>query len=442
MELDRAVAALRGEDDADTVTFFIQLNQYRADRPGEPTPAPGVWLSSRWSAAYPDLPTLDDLLTAGRVIFLLDALYVMPAESDREFREHLGWRKDWLVRLAKDKPGNRIVFSCRMLDYSAPLSTPALRVPQVRIEALSDEQVHEFLRLYSPLRGEAIWAANAGTPQLEALRAPFFLALLVDQVVTTGELAGDRAGHFTGFVRQAQKREVERDNPLFALEELLASRDLRRIAQWQWRDAYELPERGSLVPRLSALASGMQSTETDGEQSQVRVDYEPALDLVDHPNDVDIVKAGLAISVLDEDPAADEVLYRHQLLQEHFAARVLAREPKPGPVEEFHDRGSWDAEVYERWKRRLAMAEAELDQHLRELYPGGRKVEPLYWRDERFNNPAQPVVGVCWYEARAHCSWLALQRAWRCGCRRRWSGKPQRGDRRGDGTRVATRSMR
>ena len=155
-------------------------------------------------------------------------------------------------------PGNRVVFSCRTLDYSAPLSTPALRVPQVQIEPLSDEQVHEFLRLYSPVRGEDIWAAIAGTPQLEALRSPFFLALLVDQVEATGELAGDRAGLFTGFVRQALKREVERDNPLFAVEELLSIRDIRRIAQWQWASAYELPERGALVPKLGALAYGMQ----------------------------------------------------------------------------------------------------------------------------------------------------------------------------------------
>jgi hypothetical protein len=176
--------------------------------------------------------------------------------------------------------------------------------------------------MYSPVRGAALWSAIAGTPQLEALRAPFFLALLVDQVEATGEMAGDRAGLFTGFVRQALKREVERDNPLFSLEGLLASRDVRRIAQWQWRDAYDLPERGALVPRLSALAYGMQYGETDGEQSQVRVDYDAALELVDHPHDADIVKAGLAISVLDEDPAADEVLYRHQLVQEYFAAGV------------------------------------------------------------------------------------------------------------------------
>ncbi len=76
----------------------------------------------------------------------------------------------------------------------------------------------------------------------------------------------------------------------------------------------------------------MQATETDGEQCQVRVDYDTALDLVDDPHDETIVKAGVSISVLDEDPAADEVLYRHQLVQEYFAARVLAREPKAESV--------------------------------------------------------------------------------------------------------------
>jgi len=642
--------ATRGVGADPPITFFIQLNQYKPEAAGSTPPLPGDWLAARWRAAYPDLPALEDLLAEGRVVLLLDALNEMPASGEREFQERVGWWKDWLVRLSKEQPGNRVVFSCRTLDYSAPLSTPALRVPQVQIEALSDGQVRAFLRLYSPARGEEIWAAIAGTPQLDALRAPYFLALLVDQVEATGELAEDRAGLFTAFVRQALRREAERGSPMFSGADahggdapLLASRDLRRLAQWRWGGPYELPERGALVPKLSGLAYGMQDGAADGGASQVRLDYDAALAIIDHPADEAIVRAGVAISVLDEDPAADEVLYRHQLVQEYFAARVMARDPQPalvaspwraaeirpgvrelldtlppaetlpplpqtgweettilaaamsgepeaflralmphnlevagraarlpavrarlsegfldelrwalvarsrdpeadlrariaaglalghlgdlrferrvGPygeylmppmveiaggrypigedeaiwdpqteewdrahiprheveiaamamgqfpvtnaewacfmaaggyedkrwwdteaarawrrgegtaegskrgargglrllratprlLEEWHDSGQIDDEVYERWQRRLAMTEGEFEAHLAELYPGGRETEPRVWGDERYNNPSQPIVGVSWYEARAYASWLSAQ---------------------------------
>lgn len=37
--------------------------------------------------------------------------------------------------------------------------------------------------------------------------------------------------------------------------------------------------------------------------------------------------------------------------------------------------------------------------------------QPRYWDDDRFNRPAQPVVGISWYEANAYCIWLLEQ--WR-----------------------------
>ena len=69
-----------------------------------------------------------------------------------------------------------------------------------------------------------------------------------------------------------------------------------------------------------------------GEAAQVRIDLDDALDILDHSRDEDILRAGEALGVLDEDLDNEEVLYRHQLLQEYFAARPLAEQPEPERV--------------------------------------------------------------------------------------------------------------
>ena len=341
-ELDASIRALgggapgNGQGGADTagtgspaevpVTFFVPLHHYRPARLGETAPPPGEWLSERWATRYPALPALSELLAAGRMVLLLDALNEMPLPSEGAFREAVGQWKDWLQRLGTDMPGNRVVFSCRSLDYSQPLSTPSLRVPQVRIEPMTDERVRTFLEVYSPLHWRELWGRLSGSRQLEVLRSPYFLKLLTEQVEATGEMPEGRAGLFTGFVRQCFRREVEQENALFAAGELVTSRDIRRITHGRWKTPYELPERGLLIPKLAGLAHGMQAGRVEGELSQVRIAYDEALDLLDDEQDEEIVRAGVALSVLDEDPAADEVMYVHQLVQEYFAGRQLARD--------------------------------------------------------------------------------------------------------------------
>jgi formylglycine-generating enzyme required for sulfatase activity len=86
----------------------------------------------------------------------------------------------------------------------------------------------------------------------------------------------------------------------------------------------------------------------------------------------------------------------------------------PAKLEEQWKTGQLPEESYERWKKRLGMGDAEFEAHLRDLYPGGRLREPGFWRDGRFNNPLQPVVGVSWHESRAYCSWLSAQTGETC----------------------------
>jgi len=57
---------------------------------------------------------------------------------------------------------------------------------------------------------------------------------------------------------------------------------------------------------------------------------------------------------------------------------------------------NWTEERFESW--------------LEEDFPSGKRyTEPGYWNDETYNNPSQPVVGICWHEAWAYCAWISAQ---------------------------------
>jgi len=51
-----------------------------------------------------------------------------------------------------------------------------------------------------------------------------------------------------------------------------------------------------------------------------------------------------------------------------------------------------------------------------------RDAYPAFWHDPQFNQPDQPVVGLCWYEADAFTRWLARETrlAWRLPTEAEW----------------------
>jgi formylglycine-generating enzyme required for sulfatase activity len=68
-----------------------------------------------------------------------------------------------------------------------------------------------------------------------------------------------------------------------------------------------------------------------------------------------------------------------------------------------------DETVIERWRGWMELDDAGFEQALDARWQPNRRMEPIFWQDEKYNRPSQPVVGVCWYEARAYCNWLAAQ---------------------------------
>ncbi|MBT8202770.1 MAG: SUMF1/EgtB/PvdO family nonheme iron enzyme [Acidimicrobiia bacterium] len=630
LELEAALRGIQGGDESAPITLYLPLNQYRS---GDD---PAGWAADMWEKRAGDLAPLEELVDAGRVLFLLDGLNEMNAAGQSGYRSSVRAWKDFVHATTSGAWGNRFVFSCRSLDYSTPLSSPTLRVPQVRLEPLSNSQVRQYLKLYSPRRWAEIWEHIGGTDHIDMFRSPFFLKLLVDQVEAEGAIPTGRAGLFTGFVRQAVKRELERDNPLFDDEELLTDRDRRSVISWRWSSPVELPDRGILLSALERLAYRMQATVEGGDGWLVQTAYDRALELIDHPAAEEVISAAEALGVLDERELTDEVTFTHQLIQEYFAARHLTAQPEmerlvppsaipvheelaglgpadplpplpgtgweetvlmaapmspdpgrfieelaeanlvlagrcaalpelagllepkirndlanrlwtdsrrpdidlrrrvaaglavghlggprferctgpygeyllppmvevpggeyvigsdgpyeyrgvlyyeevpAGPVtlqpfalgkfavtnrewagfiagDGYEDERFWPGDeakawrsgrdtvvnvrrmarfwrdrfqadpelveeeyrsdrmerpMYELWLRRMNMTDEEFEAHLREYYPEGRRTEPRHWRDPRFNNPMQPVIGISWFEARAYTLWLAVQ---------------------------------
>lgn len=299
------------------ITFFVQLNLYHGDQ------TPKDWLEERWATLYPGLPPLESFLANGRAILLLDALNEMPHRNSTEYHERvMHW--SYFSQIAASQ-GNRLIYSCRSLDYSASLSSKELRVPQVQVQPMDPNQVKMFLNVYLPEQADDVWQEIFESDQFDIFRTPFFLRLLTERIETEHVVPRGRAALFTGFVRSVLRRETEGGNPLFDPNGLLAERDLRQITLGQWRGGTDLPQAGALIHKLSELAFLMQTNQAATDAAQVLVSFDEACRLLDHKNDEQIIKAGISLGILDEELL--NIKFTHQLWQEYFAARKLAREP-------------------------------------------------------------------------------------------------------------------
>ena len=327
LELDLAVDALRAPAEG-RISMFLPLSRYRAGDDGI-LPSPREWVAREWQRPlHRQLPPLAELLASGRLVLLLDAINEMPHASDADYGARIERWSIFLADLVRDAPGTRVVFSCRSLDYSAPLSCGNKALPHVRIKSLDDQQVQEFLRVYSPDHGTKLWCQLEGTSQLEVLRSPFYLKLLVELPLPDGALPKGRAGLFTHFVRQTLLREIEVvRNPLFQPDDLLSRRDYACLARHEWGGDFELAGSSPLFAALSTFAARLQARCTAGKAEHIRVKYADALHLLGAEKGEALLEAGAALQVLEV--VRDEVFFVHQLLQEYFAGRAIAAAPRP-----------------------------------------------------------------------------------------------------------------
>jgi len=313
-------------------TLLAPLSGYSSGIADQPPPSPEEWLETGWrqlQRQHPSLPAFQTMLQQGRLLLLLDGLNEMPHRDKADYRARIDQWRQFLYQTRHC--GNSVIFSCRSLDYSAPLSGEDVPVRQVRVEPLSSTQIEAFLQIYLAEEGDAVWEALRDNGQrLELFSNPFFLRLLTAEVAATGDIPDGQAALLTGFVRRALRREIEeRHSRLFQPGALLSEEDYEQVLHRDWLSAYDLPIEGDLILQLEKLAFAMQDGRQSGEGGQVRIAERTAIKLIDSPQARDLIAAGIQLNVLDKDLARRELLFFHQLIQEYFAARALAENPEP-----------------------------------------------------------------------------------------------------------------
>ncbi len=308
------------------ISLLADLNEYHGEL------APREWLLQNWRMRAPQLAetlSLERCFNEGRVLLLLDALNEMSSPS-QTYVELVG---KWHEFIKQDEGRNRIVFTCRSLDYTEPLSSTDLPVPILRVQPMDEDQMREFIDEYAPTQAQYIWDKLEEAPPehrlFELYQTPFYLRLLCEQVEQEQAFPAGRAALFTGFVRKALKEEKEKNNPLLSSDALLSKRDRSQITQTAWgNNPFALPEEGCLIPKLSELAFRMQRRDKLTQSTLVSVNRQQAIDYLGGGEPAEaILDAGVALKILDTKNLGQTFTFFHQLVQEYFAARQLARQP-------------------------------------------------------------------------------------------------------------------
>lgn len=71
--------------------------------------------------------------------------------------------------------------------------------------------------------------------------------------------------------------------------------------------------------------------------------------------------------------------------------------------------GDMSTEIVEICKSIAVMDKIQFENAIEEKFPSTRFRQPRHWSNRAFNNPSQPIVGICLHEAQAYCAWLSAQ---------------------------------
>ncbi len=289
-KLARDAVRKRVFDPSAPVPLFVTLSRYK-------TGSPEVYLRGRWKDAM-GFDGLVDALDDGRVLLFADGLNEMDRRNyDARIRQ---WR-EFLRR--HFQPGrNRAVVACRVADYGEGLD-----LPRLLIHPMDEQRIRDFLSKRIPGRDQALWDElerdrREGRGDLYRLAAiPFWLVMMAGVSGRQG-LPRNRTMLLDRFISIWLDYEGTRPGGcvLSRSEQESFLQGLTRLA-WHGLSKsqnYTFTEKEALKQLASPVKDGTLSSQK-------------------------ILELAQSCSLLN--PDAMRLRFQHQLFQEYFSARELAR---------------------------------------------------------------------------------------------------------------------
>ncbi|MCI0521423.1 MAG: hypothetical protein L0Z70_14340, partial [Chloroflexi bacterium] len=305
----RRMVEQRLQDPAAKLPIFVSLGAHKSGNPL-------AFLRQAWIHRL-GFDGLEDALAAGRVWLFADGLNEMPRAGYESRMAQWGafLKGDYFTR-----HGNRALAACRVTDYGAGVNAPKLL-----IHPMDDERILDFLKKRIPGRAEALMRdlekdRDEGRGKIYQLaQIPFWLVMLA-RLPGKGGLPRNRAALVDQFVAGGLDYENSRD----------VGRELGE------------PQREGFRESLTALAwIGLARSQNYTFALQEARKIVRARQGVISADDLQGLGQDCSLLVVE----ADSLRFQHQLFQEFFAARELARRFAAGK----NLRAKWRT-PWRRWK--------------------------------------------------------------------------------------------
>lgn len=327
-----ACATFRGH--STTIPFLVSLDRI-PQAIGSDDRHLYAWLKDQWSSRYEGISEFDSLISAGRFLLLFDGLNEVSYQDMTAYKNYVGHWQTCARTIVSSNPNNRLIFTCRTLDYTTPLSSQDLLVPRLEIRPLEEDAQKAYLASHVKGHVAPLWSRIRESDLADILRRPYYLRLFVDALGAGGEFPSGLAGVFASFVRAMLRKNINAGHPLLTPGNLVSRRDYVRLGRTQVgrmghsTNEWELPEEGLLISSLDALAMELQSENPMNPAGGAGLAFARAIDVITPSSAHDILEAGMALGILDDDAWRNEVKFIHQQMQAYFVARTLAKSPRP-----------------------------------------------------------------------------------------------------------------